>query len=170
MKRHYEKYKGIHPGAVLKRELDKRNLPQLTFAQSLSEHPQTINAIVKGRRDLNTALALKIEDALGLEEGTLLVLQTYYDIKKEKEKSLQVKCPEISRLRKSLFWDTNINTINWEKQSKAVISRVFERGNISEKKEIIRFYGADRIKPVIQQGAEKTQIKVGESYGRAKRS
>jgi plasmid maintenance system antidote protein VapI len=49
MKREYEKYKGIHPGAVLERELDKRNLAQRPFAQSLFEHPQTINAIIKGK-------------------------------------------------------------------------------------------------------------------------
>ena len=159
MKREYDKYKGIHPGAVLQRELDKRNLAQRPFAQSLFEHPQTINAIIKGKRDLNTALALKIESALELEEGSLLVLQTYYDIKKEKQKTFQGNHPEISRLRKSLFWDTNINTINWESQSKAVIRRVFERGNISEKKEIIRFYGPERIKPVIREAAGKTYIK-----------
>nr|WP_315197183.1 helix-turn-helix domain-containing protein [uncultured Flavobacterium sp.] len=159
----YEKYKGIHPGAVLERELDKRNLAQRPFAQSLSEYPQTINAIIKGKRDLNTALALKIESALGLEEGSLLVLQTYYDIKKEKQKTLKLKSPEISRLRKSLFWDTNINMINWEKQYKAVIQRVFERGNISEKKEIIRFYGAERIKPVIRETAGKTYFKARKS-------
>jgi hypothetical protein len=91
------------------------------------------------------------------------VLQTYYDIKKEKQKTLQGNHPEISRLRKSLFWDTNINTINWESQSKAVIRRVFERGNISEKKEIIRFYGTERIKPVIREAVGKTYIKAKRS-------
>ena len=87
MNREFEKYKGIHPGAILGRELDKRNLSQRPFALSLMEHPQTINAIIQGKRDMNTAIALKIESALDLEEGTLLVLQTYYDIKKEKQKS-----------------------------------------------------------------------------------
>jgi hypothetical protein len=36
-------------------------------------------------------------------------------------------------LRKALFWDTAIETINWRKQSKAIIKRVFERGNEVEK-------------------------------------
>lgn len=83
----------------------------------------------------------------------------YYDIKKEKQKGLQLNQPEISRLRKSLFWDTNINTIKWESQFKAVIKRVFERGNISKKKEIIRFYGTERIRPVIKEAVGKTYIK-----------
>ncbi|MCC9020483.1 MULTISPECIES: helix-turn-helix transcriptional regulator [Flavobacterium] len=170
MKRDYEKYKGIHPGAVLKRELDKRNISQLSFAHTLSEHAQTINAIVKGKRNLNTALAIKIEEALGVPEGALLVLQVYYDIKKEKEKSAQRRHPELSRLRRGLFWDTNIDAINWEKQSKAVISRVFERGNMSEKKEIVRFYGIEKIKPVLRETAAKPHFTASPNYSKAKRS
>jgi addiction module HigA family antidote len=150
MEKEFEKYKGIHPGAVLERELVKRNLAQRPFALSLMEYPQTFNAIIKGKRDMNTGIAIKIENALGLEEGTLLILQAYYDIKKEKQKLLYGKRPDITHLRKSLFWDTDINTINWEKQSAAVIRRIFERGNITEKKEIIKFYGASIVKPIVK--------------------
>lgn len=38
-----------------------------------------------------------------------------------------MKTPNLSLLRKSLFWDTDINKIDWKKQYKAVIQRVFER-------------------------------------------
>ncbi|MDT0677303.1 helix-turn-helix transcriptional regulator [Autumnicola musiva] len=134
------KYKGIHPGLVLKRELKKHSIKQRPFAMAIKEHPQTLNAIINGKRNLNTPLALKIEKKLGLEEGTLAILQTYFEIEREKEK-LQSKTPNLSLLRESLFWDTNINKIDWQKQRKAVISRVFERGNETEKKEIVRFYG-----------------------------
>ncbi|TDE47959.1 transcriptional regulator [Flavobacterium sp. GT3P67] len=159
MKKEFEKYKGIHPGAVLERELDKRNLAQRPFALSLMEHPQTFNAIIKGKRDMNTGIAIKIENALGLEEGTLVILQAYYDIKKEKQKFLHVARPDITHLRKSLFWDTDINAINWEKQSGAVIRRIFERGNITEKKEIIKFYGASTIKPIVKEMILKNKNK-----------
>jgi len=81
-----EKFKGIHPGFILEHILKKRMIRQRPFAMSINEHPQTLNAITKGRRNLNTALALKIEDKLELEEGTLALLQTYFDISKEKEK------------------------------------------------------------------------------------
>ena len=47
------KYKGIHPGIVLKRELKKRSIKQRPFAMSIQEHPQTLNAITKGKRNLN---------------------------------------------------------------------------------------------------------------------
>jgi glutamate mutase epsilon subunit len=38
-----------------------------------------------------------------------------------------------------------MESLDWDKQKKAIINRVFERGNDIEKKEIIRFYGAKTI-------------------------
>lgn len=49
--------------------------------------------------------------------------------------------PDLSRLRPGLFWDTDINTIDWQGQKRAVIERVIERGSEEEKAEIKRFYG-----------------------------
>lgn len=139
-----EKYKGIHPGFVLKRELEKRNLKQRPFALSLNEHPQTLNAITKGKRHLNTALALKIEKALGMKEGTLVLLQAYHDIQLEKAK-LNTKTPDLSKIRKILFWDTDFEKLDWNQQYKAIIRRVFNRGNETEKKVIKDFYGLEKI-------------------------
>jgi len=139
-----EKYKGIHPGIILERLLAKKEISQRPFALSIAEHPQTINAITKGRRNLNTALALKIEKELELEEGSLVLLQAYYDIAQEKKKTLPT--PNLTNLRKSLFWDTDISKINWDKQYKAIIQRIYERGNDAEKKELELFYGASKIK------------------------
>lgn len=148
------KYKGIHPGIVLKRELKKRSLKQRPFAMAIQEHPQTLNAITNGKRNINIALALKIEKKLDLEEGTLAILQAYYEISKEKEK-LESKAPNLSLLRRSLFWDTDINRIDWQKQSKAVIKRVFERGNETERDEIHRFYGKQKVNTVLRSEGRK---------------
>lgn len=148
MKMQLEKYKGIHPGIVLERELKKRSIKQRPFALSLNEHPQTFNAITKGKRGIPVSLALKIEKKLNLSEGSLAILQTYYDIKQEKQK-LERATPDLSKLRKALFWDTDVNKIDWEMQYKAVIRRVFERGNDAEKKEMERFYGIAKVKSVI---------------------
>ncbi|MFR9527527.1 MAG: plasmid maintenance system antidote protein [Rikenellaceae bacterium] len=131
--------KGIHPGLILGRELKSRSLPRGRFAISIGEFPQTLGAIIGGKRKMNTALALKIEEALGVEEGYFMTLQVFYDIKCEKQR--QRKTPDLSKFRPALFWDTDINTINWQEYKDAVISRVFERGNIEEQEEIRRFYG-----------------------------
>jgi len=150
MIKQFEKYKGIHPGIVLDRELKKRSIKQRPFALSLGEHPQTFNAITKGKRGISTALALKIERQLGLEEGTLVILQAYYDIQKIKEKEIK-STPDLNILSKALFWDTDIQQIDWERQYKAVIQRVLERGNENDKNEIIRFYGAEKISQALQE-------------------
>jgi len=148
MKFNFTKYKGIHPGFVLDRELKKRSLKQRPFALSVGVHPQTFNAISKGKRSLPTSLALKIERKLGLDEGSLVLLQAYYDIEKEKEK-IHTETPNLTLLRRSLFWDTDILRIDWQNQAQAVIERIFERGNKEEKEEIIRFYGENKVKSTL---------------------
>lgn len=143
--------KGIHPGFVLERELKKRMLGKGQFAISLGEFPQTLTAITKGKRRMNIPLAMKIENSLSLEEGYLMTLQVYYDIEQQKKKLNRNKTaqkPDLSKIRKILFWDTDISKIDWQKQKKAVIQRIFERGNEIEKEEIIRFYGIEAINDV----------------------
>ncbi|HRO75335.1 MAG TPA: plasmid maintenance system antidote protein [Crocinitomicaceae bacterium] len=148
------KYKGIHPGIVLERELKKRSLKKRPFALAVTEHPQTFNAITKGKRGISIGLALKIEKELGFEEGSLALLQTYYDIQKEKEKQQQTT-PNLSLIRKILFWDTDFSRLDWNKYYKAVIKRVFERGNETEKQEIIRFYGNTKVQAVLNTESTK---------------
>jgi antitoxin HigA-1 len=133
---------GIHPGLILERELKKRKLAKGKFALALGEYPQTLTAITKAKRNMNTVLALKIEQALGFEEGYLMTLQVYYDIQQIKNKEPHAH-PDLSILRAVLFWDTDIKKIDWQKQKQAVIQRVFERGNEAEKQEIMRFYNLD---------------------------
>lgn len=149
MDKQFERYKGIHPGAVLQRELAKRQLAKRPFALSIGEFPQSLNQVILGKRDLSTATALRLEKALGLEEGTLVLLQAYYDIAKLKKKEAAHNTPDLSRLRKSLFWDTDITKIDWQRQATAVIRRIFERGNLTEKKEILRFYGGEKVRKTI---------------------
>ncbi|MFZ4547480.1 MAG: helix-turn-helix transcriptional regulator [Bacteroidales bacterium] len=148
MKQYLSVIKGIHPGYILDRELKKRKLQKNKFADLLNEHLQTIVAITKARRGMNTALALKIEKIFGMEEGILMVLQAYYDVEQVKQKQ-PYNSPDLSKLRQVLFWDTKLDTINWENQKKAVIKRIFERGNETEKKEISRFYGENTVNEVL---------------------
>jgi plasmid maintenance system antidote protein VapI len=143
------KIKGIHPGFILERELKQRKIKKSRFAILLEEFPQTLGSITKGKRNMNTSLALKIEHALDIEEGYFMTLQIFYEIQEEKKK-LNNKHPDISKLRRVLFWDTDIEKIDWEKQKSAVINRVFERGNEQEKNEITRFYGKNTIKELLK--------------------
>ncbi len=147
--------KGIHPGLFLDRELKKRKLSKGAFALSVGEYPQTLSAILTGKRNMNTSLALRIEEALGMEEGLLMMLQVYFDIKQEKAKLSKGYHPDLAKFRPALFWDTKLEKIDWRRQRRAIVNRVFERGNLREKKELIRFYGQD----VIEATLEKDKIK-----------
>lgn len=138
--------KGIHPGKFLERELLKQNVNKRQFAIAIGEHPQTLGAIIKGNRRMNVELSLKIEEKLQLEEGFLMILQVFYDVKHAKKKN-SLK-PDISKLSKVLFWDTTFDKIDWQQMKVAVIKRVFSRGTEEEKEEITRFYGADVVEKV----------------------
>lgn len=150
MEKRLERFKGIHPGVILERELKKRAIKPSPFALSIDTHRQIFNAIIKGKRGISVPLSLKVDQALGLEEGTFALLQTFYDIERAKEENKTRVSPDLNQLRKVLFWDTDINKIDWMKHSIAVIQRVFERGNQEEQNEIIRFYGKDKVKEALE--------------------
>ena len=145
------KIKGVPPGAVLSRELKKRGLESKQFALSLGEYPQTISAISKGRRGINPALSIKLGEKLGASPEYFMLLQTYYEIDKiQKENILKTQAkPNMEILPKVLFWDTNIDKIDWQKYKSYVINRVFERGNEKQINEIISFYGAETVKEIL---------------------
>jgi len=132
--------KGIHPGKVIERDLNKKHLTQRALAKAAGVPYQTINVIISGRRNITLETALNIEKILGYDEGFLLVLQEFHDISAYKEKKSKEKYNHAPNIRKSLFWDSDFNKIDWERYKKAVITRVWERGNQSEKEEIARFY------------------------------
>jgi plasmid maintenance system antidote protein VapI len=144
-KRQLELLKGLHPGIFLERELKRRAIPMSRFALTVKEYPQTLHAILKRKRSMNTALSLRIEKELGLEEGLLMTLQVFYDIKEEKRKRTEHIRPDLSKIRKVTFWDTELKKIDWNAHRSFVIERIFERGNETERKEIIRLYGQQEV-------------------------
>lgn len=139
--------RGSHPGKYVEKELKSRKIRKNAFAASIEEYPQTLVAVLKGKRRMNTALALKIEATLGLEEGFLLVLQVFYDIEEEKKRQRR-RPPSMKILRPVLFWDMQPETLDWNKQKKQIIKRVLELGNESEREEIMRYYGKEAVKEV----------------------
>lgn len=134
------KIKGVHPGAVLKRELKNRNIRGSHLAQKIGEHKQTISALVHQRRGMNPELSIKLGREFGVEHDYFMLLQASYEVKRAQEE-LRARKPDFSKFRKVLFWDTNMETIDWENQKPAVIQRVLERGNDQEIQAIIDFYG-----------------------------
>lgn len=148
-----QKIKGIPPRVILEREISKQGFNQRSLAETVGEHYQTLNAILKGKRKIPVALALKIEKVLGMEEGTLSVLQTYFEIEKAKKENIVT--PNLDIISRGLFWDTDFNKIDWQKHSEFIIWRTFERGSKQEQEEIIRFYGQGRVDDALSQPGRK---------------
>lgn len=133
--------RGIHPGFIVERELKRRKIRKVKFASDINEFPQTLTSITKGKRKMNPELSIKIGQAFGWEEDFLMILQSSHDVKVLMDKNS--KKPDLSKIRPVVFWDTDIQKINWETQKEAVIDRILKRGNEHEKREISKFYGID---------------------------
>ncbi len=54
-------------------------------------------------------------------------------------------------LSKTLFWDTDISKIDYEKNARHIIERVLQQGMLSDWFEIKNYYGLDRIKNEVLQ-------------------
>jgi len=135
--------KGIPPGSVIAHALKRQGISQHAFAKLIDVYPQSLNAIIKQKRKLNYNLSLKIEAYFNWEKGSLMILQVLYDLKKIEQQS-HAKI-DIKAFRPALFWDTDLQKINWSKNKKAIIKRILSRGNEQEKQAIKDFYGQKEV-------------------------
>lgn len=145
------KVKGVHPGALLKREIKILGLKSKELVDAIDEHKQTISAILNERRGINPLLSIKLGRFFNISEDYFMQLQASYDVQKELNQINPGKrTPDLTKIRRALFWDTDFDTIDWEKNKTAIIKRLFERGNDEEIEEIIAFYGRTSVDLVVK--------------------
>lgn len=77
-----------HPGAVLGEELEERAIKPSAFALELGMYPNQITELIKGKRAISAALAIKLEGALGISAGFWMRMQAHYELNTERLKSL----------------------------------------------------------------------------------
>ncbi len=73
-------YLAIHPGELLKEELQYRKIPQKRFAEVIGSSPSMLNEILNCKRPVTTDFALLVEAALGIKAYIYVNLQTDYDL------------------------------------------------------------------------------------------
>lgn len=129
-------YQGIAPGNIIAHEIKKRGLSQRTLASTIQEHYQTLNAVIKGKRQITTDMAFKLDKALGYNPGSMLILQAYHIAATYKHTS----GPSHPAIRSVVFWDIDINSLDWGKHKDFIINRVNTRGNESEKQQVAAYY------------------------------
>lgn len=139
------KIKGIHPSYILNRELKSRGIKSSELASTIDEHKQTISAILNKKRKITPSLSIKLSKKFNVSQDYFMLLQASYDVNTVAAKISTIYKPNLNKFRPALFWDTDINQIDWEKQKRAIIKRVLERGNSQEITELIKFYGKQEI-------------------------
>lgn len=77
-------FEPTHPGELIKDELEVRELTQAGLAKLIGVSPSLINEIIKGKRGVNTEMALLIEAALDVPSDLLLNLQSAYNMQMAK--------------------------------------------------------------------------------------
>lgn len=134
--------KGLRPGILIDRKLRAGGLSRKELSCRTGIRYARICEIISGARKMTLEQSLKLEQALGYEEGFLMILQLYHDIRCLQQPS---PTPDLSKLSPALFWDTKIEKIDWQRHKRAVIERVMAYGNEQERAEIIRFYGDEQV-------------------------
>lgn len=84
-------FEPTHPGELIKDELGARNLSQAKLAESIGVSASLINEIIKGKRGVNTEMALLLEAALNIPADLLLNLQSAYNMQVIKSDALFMK-------------------------------------------------------------------------------
>ena len=92
-------FRPVHPGEVLKDELEYRHLSQKEVAQRLGLPYTAFNEILNGKRPVTTDFALFMEAALGVPAYILVGMQTDYNLQTaQKDNRLIKRLAEIRRM------------------------------------------------------------------------
>lgn len=73
-------FMAVHPGMMIKPELQERGITQKVFATMVDVQPSHLSEVLNGKRPLTTEMALKIESVIGIPAKILLSAQTQYDL------------------------------------------------------------------------------------------
>lgn len=79
-------YTAIHPGEILKEELESRGITQKEFSKAVSVSYTMLNEILNGKRSITADFAILIEAALGTPAEHWLNMQARYNLQMAKTK------------------------------------------------------------------------------------
>ncbi len=76
----------LHPGDVLQMELEAREIRKSDFALQMQMRPSHFSELLHGKRNISAAVAIKLENLLGISAEFWMRVQTAYDIQMERQK------------------------------------------------------------------------------------
>jgi len=92
-------FRPVHPGELLKDELEYRHLSQKMVAKQLGLPYTAFNEILNCKRPITTDFALFMEAALGVPAYILVGMQTDYNLQMaQKDRKLNKRLSEIRKM------------------------------------------------------------------------
>ncbi|MGN1237072.1 MAG: HigA family addiction module antitoxin [Bacteroidaceae bacterium] len=89
----------IHPGEMIKEELECRGISQKKFSEQTGIPYTALNEVLNCKRSVSTEYALLFEAALGIEAGIWIKTQTEYDIiKAKRNKSFAQRLAHVKKI------------------------------------------------------------------------
>jgi addiction module HigA family antidote len=94
-----EPFYPIHPGEILKEEIESRGISQRKLAEKMGVAYTYLNEVLNCKRPVNTEFALLIEAALGLEPNALIYMQVQYNMQiARKDKTLSDRLAKVRQM------------------------------------------------------------------------
>ncbi len=92
-------FRPVHPGELLKDELEYRHLSQKEVAKQLGLPYTALNEILNGKRPVTTDFAMIMEAALGVPAYMLVGMQTDYNLQvAQSDSKLSKRLAEIRKI------------------------------------------------------------------------
>jgi len=92
-------HRPVHPGEVLKDEIEFRHISQVQLAEQMGVSYKMLNDILNERRPLTTTMAMLFEAALDVPADSLMRLQLKYNMQvASKDKSFLKRLSAIRRV------------------------------------------------------------------------
>ena len=77
----------VHPGEVIKDEMEARHISQRAFARQVNVSYTALNELLNGKRPLTPTTALMFEAALDIPADALMNIQTKYTMQTARQDS-----------------------------------------------------------------------------------
>lgn len=94
----------VHPGDVIKEELQSRGISQKRFAEIIDVSYTMMNDILNGRRPVSTDFALLVEASTGISADMLVNMQTRYNMQiARKDKNITARLENLRKICATLL-------------------------------------------------------------------
>ena len=148
-------YPSLDVGAVIKYLMEHSDITGRELAKKSGLPPQRISDYTNNRRRITAKISFALEQALNIDKrGYFYLIQSHHDIYTASKKTERWQTPNLSNISKHVFWDSDINKIDWQANRKHIVQRAFEYGDALTINELINFYGKTTIEQLLSQITE----------------